>query len=128
MENFRDFEVGTDPFGRAWRAQFKYLQTGISIRHSDSVDVRYVLNNGEEDDMQKTIVIPNAEIRAYAQRTGRKITDPWCARIAMCKLRHAITTAEDLEKDFLTVTPQEIAEYDAIIKKWEDEWTAKHAA
>jgi hypothetical protein len=46
----------------------------------------------------------------------------------MCKLRHAITTAEDLEKDYLTVTPHEIAEYDAIIKKWEDEWTGKHAA
>jgi hypothetical protein len=127
MENFRDFDAGTDPFGRTWHAQFKYLQTGISIRHSDSVDVRFVLDNGEEQ-MQKTVVIPNAEIRAFAKRTGRPISDPWCSRIAMCKLRHAITTAEDLEKDYLTVIPHEIAEYDAIIKKWEDEWTGKHAA
>jgi hypothetical protein len=127
MENFRDFDAGTDPFGRTWHAQFKYLQTGISIRHSDSVDVRFVLDNGEEQ-IQKTVVIPNADIRAYAKRTGRPVSDPWCSRLAMCKLRHAITTGEDLEKDYLTVTPHEISEYDDIIKKWEDEWTAKHAA
>lgn len=127
MENFRDFDAGVDPFGRTWHAQFKYLQTGISIRHSDSVDVRFVLSNGDEQ-VQKTIVIPNAAIRDYAHRTGRKISDPWCARIAMCKLRNAVETAEDLEKDYLTVTPQGIAEYDAMIKRWEDEWTAKHAA
>jgi hypothetical protein len=127
MENFRDFSAGTDPFGRTWHAQFKYLQTGISIRHSDSVDVRFVLDNGEEQ-MQKTVVIPNAEARRYAARTGRPLSDPWCSRIAMCKLQNAITTAEDLEKDYLLVTPHEIAEYDAKIKKWEDEWKGKHAA
>ena len=127
MENFRDFDAGADPFGRTWHAQFKYLQTGISIRHSDSVDVRFVLNNGDEQ-TQKTVVIQNAEIRAYGKRTGRTVSDPWCSRIAMCKLRHAISTAEDLEKDYLPVTANEIAEYDAIVKKWEDQWTANHAA
>ena len=48
MENFRDFQMGPDPFGRTWHALFKYLQTGISIRHSDSVDVCFVLESGEE--------------------------------------------------------------------------------
>lgn len=127
MENFRDFNAGTDPFGRTWHAQFKYLQTGISIRHSDSVDVRYVLDNGEEQ-MQKTIVIPNADIRAYAKRTGRPVSDAWCSRIAMCKLRDSIETAEDLEKDYLPVTAHEIEEFDSRIKNWEDEWGKKHAA
>ena len=127
MENFRDFDAGTDPFGRAWHAQFKYLQTGISIRHSDSVDVCYILDNGEEQ-MRKTIVIQNADIRAYSARTGRPVSDPWCARIALCKLRHAIETAEDLEKDYLPVTAREIEEYDSKIKQWEDEWGKEHAA
>jgi hypothetical protein len=132
MENFRDFKAGPDPFGRLWHAQFKYLQTGISIRHSDSVDVRYVLDNGEVDNgkaqVQKTIVIQNADIRAYAARTGRPVSDAWCSRIAMCKLRYAIESAEDLEKDHLQVTAHEIEEYDSKIKKWEDEWGGKHAA
>jgi hypothetical protein len=127
MENFRDFDAGVDPFGRRWHAQFKYLQTGISIRHSDSVDVRYVLDNGEEQ-VQKTVVIPNADIRAYTLRTKRPVSDAWCSRVAVCKLRHVIETAQDLEKDYLPVAAHEIEEYDSAIKKWEDEWTGKHAA
>jgi len=127
MENFRDFEIGPDPFGRQWHAQFKYLQTAISIRHSDSVDVRYVLDDGSEQ-IEKTVVIQNADIRAYGKRTGRPIGDAWCSRIAMCKLRYVIETAEDLEKDYLPVTAREIEEYDSKIRQWEDEWGKKHAA
>ena len=127
MENFRDFEIGPDPFGQKWHAQFKYLQTAISIRHSDSVDVRYNLESGSEQ-TRKTIVIQNADIRAYAKRTGRTVSDPWCSRIAMCKLKHVIETAEDIEKDYLQVTPAEIEEYDAQIKKWEEDWLKTHAA
>jgi hypothetical protein len=127
MQNFRDLKLGPDPFGRTWQAQFKYLQTGISIRHSDSVDVCYILDNGEER-LQKIVVIQNADIRAYGARTGRPVSDAWCSRIAMCKLRYAIETAEDLEKEYLPVTAQEIEEYDSKIKKWEDEWGKEHAA
>jgi hypothetical protein len=127
MENFRDFATGPDPFGRTWQAQFKYLQTGISIRHSDSVDVRYVLDNGEER-LQKTVVIQNADIRAYAARSGRVVSDSWCSRIAACKLRQVIETAEDIEKEYLPVSAVELEEYDSSIKKWEDDWVKKHAA
>jgi hypothetical protein len=127
MENFRDLKLGPDPFGQTWHARFKYLQTGISIRHSDSVDVRYILENGGES-TQKTIVMQNSDIRAYAARTGRPVSDAWCSRIAMCKLRYVIESAEDLEKDYLPVTAQEIEEFDSRIKKWEDEWGKEHAA
>jgi hypothetical protein len=127
MQNFRDLKLGPDPFGRTWHAQFKYLQTGISIRHSDSVDVCYILDNGDEQ-TRKIVVIQNADIRAYGARTGRPVSDAWCSRIAMCKLRYVIETAEDLEKEYLPVTAQEIEEYDSKIKKWEDEWGKEHAA
>ena len=39
-----------------------------------------------------------------------------------------IETAEDLEKEYLPVTAQEIEEFDSKIKKWEDEWGKEHAA
>ena len=39
MLNFRQFEAGPDPFGRKFQVMFKWLQTAISIRCSDSVDV-----------------------------------------------------------------------------------------
>jgi hypothetical protein len=127
METFRDFAAGPDPFGQTWHVHFKYLQTGISIRHSNSVDVCYVLESGSER-MVKTVVIPNADIRAYADRTKRPVSDSWCGRIAMCKLRYAIETGEDLEKDYLPVTPREIEEFDSKIAQWEKAWVKTHAA
>jgi len=127
MENFRDFEIGPDPFGRTFHVLFKYLQTAISIRHSDSVDVCFLLESGEER-LVRTVVIPHAEIREYCKRTGRKVTDAWCSRIAMCKLRNAVETGEDLDKEYLPVPPAELAKYDGAISKWEAEWLKSHAA
>jgi hypothetical protein len=128
MENFRDFRIGPDPFGRTWHALFKYLQTGISIRHSDSVDVCFVLDNGEDEKMRRVVVIPHADLRTYAERTGRKVSDTLCSRIAALKLKQTIENAEELENEYLLLTPAEIAEYDAAVKTWEDDWVKAHAA
>lgn len=127
MENFRDFRVGPDPFGRNWHVLFKYLQTGISIRHSDSVDVGFVLDDGEEK-MLRVVVIPHADLRAYAAKSGRNISDTLCSRIAALKIREVIENAEDLEKEYIPITPKELAEFDASVKKSEDEWVKSHAA
>ena len=127
MENFRDFHVGPDPFGRTFHVQFKYLQTGISIRHSDSVDVCFILEDGVEK-MQRVVVINHADLRDYAEKSGRKISDTLCSRIAVCKLRDVIENAEDLEKEYLLVSRNELAEYDSMVKKWEEEWVKAHAA
>ena len=127
MENFRDFEIGPDPFGRTFHVLFKYLQTAISIRHSDSVDVCFLLESGEER-LVRTVVIPHAEIREYCKRTGRKVTDAWCSRIAMCKPRNAVETGEDIDKEYLPVPPAELQKYDSAISKWEAEWLKSHAA
>ena len=127
MENFRDFELGPDPFGRTFHVMFKYLQTAISIRHSDSVDVCFILESGE-DKMIRTIVIPHADIRAFSKRTGRKISDAWCSRIAYCKLKNAVESGEDIDKEYLIVPPQELEKYDAAISQWEAEWLKSHAA
>src|SRR5271165_768769 len=48
-DNSRRFDAGPDPFGRTWHVEFRWLQTGISIRHADTVDVKFVLwTDGEE--------------------------------------------------------------------------------
>jgi hypothetical protein len=130
LKNFRDFEAGPDPFGRKWHVLFKFLQTAISIRHSDSVDVRFILSSGDET-VGKTVVMRNADLRAWANAgSGRIISDTWCSRVAMCKIRNSIETAEDLEKDYLVVTPKELDEFGAVIKAWEADWVSKsrHAA
>ena len=127
MDNFREFAAGPDPFGRTFHVWFKYLQTAISIRHSDSVDVCFILESDGERS-EKTIVLANADLRAYSARTGRPMNDAWCSRIAMCKLRSVVETAEDIEKYYIAVTPREIEEFDSSIKKWEQDWAKKHAA
>ena len=127
MENFRDFDLGPDPFGRMWHAQFKYLQTGISIRHADSIDVCFILTSGEEK-MVRTVVISHPEMRTYTTHSGRTMSDTLCSRIAACKVRNMIETAEDLDKEYLVVTPKEIEDFDKKVKAWEDEWVRQHAA
>jgi hypothetical protein len=78
--------------------------------------------------MKRVVVLPHADLLAYCKRASRELTDTWCSRLAVCKLKYAIETAEDIDKEFIAVTPQEIAQYDAEVKKWEEAWLKTHAA
>jgi hypothetical protein len=112
MENFRQFEAGPDPFGRIWKVEFKWLQTAISLRHSDTVDVKFVLTDGESR-VQKTIALHHLDLLQLSKKTSRSMTDAWCSRLAALHLQHIIQTGEDLEKDLITVSAEELAAYDA---------------
>jgi hypothetical protein len=112
MENFRQFDAGPDPFGRTWKVEFKWLQTAISLRHSDTVDVKFVLHDGESR-AQKTIALHHVDLLQLSKKTGRPMTDAWCSRLAAAHLQHIIETGEDLEKDLVTVSTEELAAYDA---------------
>jgi len=112
MENFRQFDAGPDPFGRTWHVQFKWLQTAISLRHSDTVDVKFLLrDNGTR--VEKTIAMPHAGLVSLSKRTGRPMTDAWCSRLAAAHLKIMVETGENQEKDLITVSPEELAAYDA---------------
>jgi hypothetical protein len=112
MLNFRQFEIGPDPFGRQWQVLFKWLQTAISLRHSDTVDVKFILESDGER-IQKQIALPHAEILELGRRTSHEVTDAWCARLAALHLKKMVESGEDLEKDLVTVRPAELAEYAA---------------
>ena len=116
MENFRQFDTGPDPFGRTWKVEFKWLQTAISLRHSDTVDVKFVLRDGESC-AQKTIALHHVDLLQLSKKTGRPMTDAWCSRLAALHLQHVIETGEDLEKDLITVSTDELAAYDAQLQK-----------
>ena len=47
MLNFREFQAGPDPFGRTFQVLMKWMQTAISIRHSDTVDVKFLLRGDD---------------------------------------------------------------------------------
>ena len=112
MEKFRQFEVGPNPFGRTWKVEFKWLQTAISLRHSDTVDVKFVLSSDGER-AEKTVAMEHTDLLALSRKTGRPMTDAWCARLAAMHLKRMVETGEDLEKDLVTVSAGDLAGYDA---------------
>jgi hypothetical protein len=109
--NFRKFEV-RDPFGQVWEIEFLWLQTAISIRHSDSIDVKFVLTSGSER-AEKVVALPNADLLAISRRTGRPITDPWCARLAALHLARIVEAGDDIEKRLVTVRAEDLEAYSA---------------
>ena len=117
MQNFRQFEAGPDPFGRKFQVFFKWLQTAISIRHSDTVDVKFILVDENGGRIQKTIALPHAELLAVSRETSRKMDDPWCSRLAELHLLHLVETGEDMEKDLVTVSLPELKSYAAQLTK-----------
>jgi hypothetical protein len=119
MFNFREFEAGPDPFGRKYQVFFKWLQTAISIRHADTVDVRFVLTDPEGNETQKTIALPHPDLLQASRELGRGLDDPWCARIAALHLRYLIETGEDIEKDLVTILPDDLKRWAAEIAKME---------
>ena len=119
MINFRQFEAGPDPFGRKFQVLFKWLQTAISIRHSDTVDVKFILIDESDGRTQKTIALPHAELVRVSRETGRSVDDPWCARIAALHLQRLISTGEDLEKDLVTVLPADLNRYAGEVARME---------
>jgi hypothetical protein len=112
QEHFRHFEVGPDPFGRNWTVLFRWLQIGISIRHADTVDVKFFLKCDDGTEEEKVVALPHPIALKVCKEKGRLLTDPWCMKIAARHIRRMILTAEDLEKTIITLTEPEMAAYD----------------
>jgi len=106
-ESFRYFQAGPDPFGKTWQVEFAWLQTGTSIRHADTVDVKFFLRNGDET-VEKVIALPHPELLDVAAGENRAVTDPWCAKIAALHLEEMVTSGEDIEKALVTLTPAQL--------------------
>ena len=103
-ENFRRFTAGPDPFGRIWEVEFRWLQTGISIRHADTIDVKFVLWTQGEEKQEKIIALSHPELLALSERTGHPVTDPWCMQLAAKHLKYMVESGEDLEKTLVTAS------------------------
>src|SRR5438874_9911185 len=109
--SYRQFEAGPDPFGRTWRVEFRWLQTGISIRHADTVDVKFEVSTVDEPQQERVIALRHPDLLELSKKTGHALTDPWCLKLAAMHLQHMITTGEDLEKTLVTVPFAELERY-----------------
>ena len=119
MLNFRVFEAGPDPFGRKFNVLLKWLQTAISIRHSDTVDVKFVLIDENGGRAEKAIALPHAELQRVSRETNRPMDDAWCGRIAAMHLLHLVSTGEDMEKSLVTLSGAEVSAYASAIASQE---------
>ena len=119
MLNFRQFEAGPDPFGKKIQVYFKWLQTAISLRHADTVDVKFLLVDESGTRTEKTIALPHVDLLAASRETGREMDDAWCARIAAMHLQRLIETGEDIEKDLVTVAPADLKAHAADLVRME---------
>ena len=106
--NFRRFQAGPDPFDRTWEVEFRWLQTGISIRHADTVDVKFVVWTEGEEKQEKIIALPHPLLLALAAKSGHALTDAWCLKIGARHLKHVIASGEDLEKTLVTVSSADL--------------------
>jgi hypothetical protein len=108
VENIRRFQAGPDPFGRLWEVEFRWLQTGISIRHADTGDVKFILwSEGpleKEDKQERVIALPHPLLLTLSAETGHPLTDSWCIRLAARHLKYMLETGEDLEKTLVTLS------------------------
>jgi hypothetical protein len=101
LDNFRRFETGPDPFSRTWKVEFQWLQTGISIRHADTVDCKFLISRGDAEKLEKVVALRHTDLLALAASSGRPVTDPWCMKLAALHLKYSIETGRDAEKTVL---------------------------
>ncbi len=112
----RLFNAGPDPFGRTWKVQFRWLQTGISIRHADTVDVKFLVTPNDGEPVEKVIALPHTALLHITRDQGRKLSDPLCMRLAALHLKRMIETTEDMDKTLVTLSTEEVQAYDQQLK------------
>ena len=116
LENYRRFSAGPDPFGRTWEVEFQWLQTGISIRHADTVDVKFYLWTEGEEKQEKIMALPHPALLQLSREGGHALTDPWCLKLAARHLKYMISSGEDLEKTLVTLSPDDLGRASAALQ------------
>ncbi len=114
--SYRKFQAGPDPFGRTWQIEFQWLQTGISIRHADTVDVKFVVTTEDEPPAERVIAMRHPDLVKLSATTSHPLTDAWCLKLAGLHLKHMIESGEDIEKTLVTTQYSDLERYAAEVK------------
>ena len=103
-DNFRRFQSDPDPFGRVWDVEFRWLQNGISIRHADTIDVKFNIWTTDEPKQERVVALRHPDLLKLSAATGRAVSDPWCLKLSALHLKQMIETDEDMEKTLVTAS------------------------
>jgi len=101
----RSFEVVSPAGGERYTVEFRWLQTAISLRRTDTVDVRFLVNGAS-----KTVALPHGALETACRNAGQPLTDELCLRIAAHHLRSALLAGQDVDQEVITLTAERVDE------------------
>lgn len=115
QDNFRRFDAGPDPFGRVWRVEFRWQQNGITIRHADTVDVKFYIQTEGEPKQERIVALNHPYLLKLSAASGHPLTDAWCLKLAALHLKHMIETDEDMEKTIVTAAYADLERHASLL-------------
>ena len=88
-----------------YHCRFYNLATGIAPRHSDTVDVKFLVNG-------KGVVVALAHpgVVEFRRQTGRSLTDSDVIQIAGFTLKELVEKGDWVEEPLLSLSPQQTLE------------------
>ena len=101
--DYRDFQVRSSLTQQDYHCQFVYLQTAISLRHSDTVDVKFLVNG-----TGVVVALPHTAWVEYQHRTGQPLTDGHASEVAASLLQEALERGDDIELLDLSPTTAQV--------------------
>ena len=102
---YEEFSASTPAGGKTYRCRFHTLMTGISLRHSDTVDVKFLV-----DGKGVVIALPHIVFAEHHRRTGRALTDAMAIQMAGLFLKELLEKGETVQEPLLTPAPKRAIE------------------
>jgi len=99
--NYHHFECRSRGDGTVFQCHFVFLQNAISLRHSDTIDVRFLVNG-----KRITVALPHVAFGEYARRAGAVLTDDQAAAVAALYLTESLENGGDVEN--MAVSPDRV--------------------
>jgi hypothetical protein len=90
--NYRDFHTQSALTAQDYHCLFVYLQTAISLRHSDTVDVKFRVNG-----TGVVVALPHTAWGEYEKKARKPLTDARATEVAAGLLKEALERGDDIE-------------------------------
>lgn len=100
-----EFQVRSLLDQTTYHCRFHTLVTGISLRHSDTVDVKFLVNG-----TGVVLALPHAAFAEYRRKTGRALTDQDAMQMASLALKQMLERGEQANVPLLTLSSEQTLE------------------
>ena len=103
--DYEEFLVRSPLGEKAYQCRFHTVMTGISLRHSDTVDVKFLVNG-----KGVVLALPHVAFAEYRRKTGRALTDRDAIQIASLALKELLQRGERADTPLLTLSSEQTLE------------------